>query len=144
MGGIGDRLSPALALPPLEAVLVNPGAALATKDVFAGWAPAAAPEPALDLASLAKLDRERLLAFLAAQSNDLEAAAIEIAPAVAAALAALRGLSGCRLARMSGSGSTCFGIFSSAGEAAAAAKILHGKYPQWWSCATRLGSAAAQ
>jgi 4-diphosphocytidyl-2-C-methyl-D-erythritol kinase len=142
MGGIGDRLSPALALPPLEAVLVNPGAALATKDVFAGWAPAAAP--ALDLASLAKLDRERLLALLAAQSNDLEAAAIEIAPAVADALAALRGLSGCRLARMSGSGSTCFGIFSSAGEAAAAAKILHGKYPQWWSCATRLGSAVAQ
>ncbi len=66
MRGIGERLSEPLTLPPLPAVLVNPGVALATKDVFAGWKPGAAAAAPLDLAALAKLEsRDQLLADIA-------------------------------------------------------------------------------
>ncbi len=141
MRGIGEKLSPALPLPPLHAVLVNPGAALATKDVFAGWKPAADPGVPLELATLAKLDLEQFLRLLAAQENDLEAAAIALAPAIAEVLGGLRAVAGCKLARMSGSGSTCFGLFASAAAAGAVARILAGKFPQWWARATKLGAA---
>jgi 4-diphosphocytidyl-2-C-methyl-D-erythritol kinase len=141
MRGIGEVLSSPLALPPLPAVLVNPGVALATKAVFAAWRPAAAPPAALDLAAVAKLSsRDELWHFLIAQSNDLEAPAIALAPVIAEVLTALRGLAGCRLARMSGSGATCFALFAAAAAAREAAKILRGKYPHWWVKAGTLGS----
>ena len=56
MSGIGEKLSPPLKLPPLPSVLINPGAAVATKLVFAGWKAAASPAVALDLAGLADAD----------------------------------------------------------------------------------------
>ena len=142
MRGIGEVLSGPLALPSLPAVLVNPGVALATKSVFAGWKPASAETVALDAAVIGKLtDTEELLILVAAQSNDLEGPAIALRPVVADALAELRALAGCRLARMSGSGATCFGLFASAGEAAAAEKVLSVKQPGWWARATRLAGA---
>jgi len=140
MHGIGEKLSVPLVLPALPAVLVNPGTALATKDVFAGWVQAKKPAAPFDLAALAKAERyEELLRLLELQDNDLEAAAIALAPVIAAVLAALRALPGCGLARMSGSGSTCFALFSSKAEAAAAEKILSGKHPHWWVRACALG-----
>jgi 4-diphosphocytidyl-2-C-methyl-D-erythritol kinase len=140
MRGIGEILSAPLDLPPLAAVLVNPGVALATKLVFAGWKPVGEPAAVLDLAAVAKMKTsERLLEVLAEQANDLEAAAIALAPAIAEVVAALRGLAGCRLARMSGSGSTCLGLFSSADEAAMAAETLSRKHLHWWVRATELG-----
>jgi len=139
MCGIGEKLSPALALPRLAAVLVNPGTALATKAVFAGWTPGGKPAAPLAIGTLATLDREQFLQALANEPNDLEAAAIKLAPVVADVLASLRALAGCRLARMSGSGATCFALFDSAAAAAAAAAALTGKYPQWWVRATMLG-----
>ena len=142
MRGIGEVLSGPLALPSLPAVLVNPGVALATKSVFAGWKPASAETVALDAAVIGKLtDTEELLILVAAQSNDLEGPAIALRPVVADALAELRALAGCRLARMSGSGATCFGLFASAGEAAAAEKLLSVKQPGWWARATCLAGA---
>ena len=141
MRGIGEVLSAPLNLPPLQAVLVNLGAALATKRVFAGWTPAATPAVPFDLAALAKVQSDQqFFQLLATQSNDLESAATALAPAIADVLAALRALNGCRLARMSGSGATCFGLFSSVAEAAAAAKSLGAKYPHWWVQASGLGS----
>jgi 4-diphosphocytidyl-2-C-methyl-D-erythritol kinase len=140
MRGIGEVLSEPLALPPLPALLVNPGVALATKAVFAAWKPAAAQAPPFDVAALAKLtSADRLTQFLSSQRNDLEAPAIALAPVIADVLAALRALVGCRFARMSGSGATCFAVFASPGEASAAAKILTGKYPDWWVSAGMLG-----
>lgn len=136
MRGIGEILSPPLALPALPAVLVNPRVALSTKAVFAAWQPAP-PAPAFELP--AKLDREQLLQLLLRFANDLEPAAIALEPAIAGVLAALRALPECRLARMSGSGATCFALFSTARAAIAAAKILGGQCPQWWICATALG-----
>ncbi len=141
MGGIGEQLSQGLTLPPLAAVLVNPGVAVATKLVFAGWQASGKPVVPLDLAAMAKLtSRDQLLAVLRTQPNDLEAPAIAIAPVIADVLAALRGCSGCDLARMSGSGATCFGLFGSAADADAAAKILRDKYPKWWAQVCTLGS----
>jgi len=145
MHGIGELLSAPLALPPLSALLVNPGVAVATKAVFAGWKPGAAataPAAPTDFATVAKLTNAReLLEFLAAQTNDLEGPAMVLAPAIAEVLAALRGLAGCRLARMSGSGATCFALFADTAETQAAAKLLGDRYPRWWVRASVLGEA---
>jgi len=133
MRGVGEVLSAPLSLPPLPAVLVNPGVALATKAVFAGWTPAAGHGVAVDLGVVAKLTtRDQLLQFLDTQSNDLEAPAVALKPVIAEVLSALRRLAGCKLARMSGSGATCFALFSTVAAAREGAKILRGKYPDWW------------
>jgi 4-diphosphocytidyl-2-C-methyl-D-erythritol kinase len=134
MRGIGELLSDPLALPPLPAMLVNPGRALPTKSVFAGWKSAGVASAGLDVAAVTKAtSRDQLFALLAAQSNDLEAPAIALQPVVAETLALLRELPGCRLARMSGSGATCFALFATAAAAREAVKTVRGKRPQWWA-----------
>jgi 4-diphosphocytidyl-2-C-methyl-D-erythritol kinase len=141
MRGIGDILSAALPLPRLSAVLANPGVALPTKLVFSRWMPSVDPAQPVDSAALTRMqNEEQLLDWLAGQPNDLEAPAIALAPAIADVLAALRVLPGCRLARMSGSGATCFALFSSAADSASAAKTLRAKFPQWWIAETMLGA----
>jgi 4-diphosphocytidyl-2-C-methyl-D-erythritol kinase len=91
-------------------------------------------------AAQARIPRERaaFLAWLGRRANDLEPPAIAIAPAIANVLAALRKSPGCELARMSGSGATCFGLYRSAHAAAAAARTLGAAHPRWWVCASRL------
>ena len=84
--------------------------------------------------------REALLAWLTSERNDLEAAAIAIARPIADVLHAIAGLEGCRLTRMSGSGSACFGLFDSARAAAAAAQHLAAARSSWWVCAGVLGN----
>jgi 4-diphosphocytidyl-2-C-methyl-D-erythritol kinase len=142
MRGIGEQLSEPLPLPQLPAVLVNPGVALATKHVFAGLNASTQLGAPFDLvAAIAKLEsRDQLLHMLETQPNALEAPAIVLQPVIADVLTVLRGLAGCQLARMSGSGATCFGMFASAVDADAAAKILRAKYPNWWAQACTLGS----
>ncbi len=140
MRGIGEILSAPLKLPALPVVLVNPGVALPTKSVFAGWSRGGPQALTLDVASLAKItSREEYLQLLATQANDLESPAIAVEPVVAEVLVALRALTGCRVARMSGSGATCFALLSSAAAAIEAAKALSSKYPQWWVRASALG-----
>jgi len=140
MRGIGEILSAPLKLPPLPVVLANPGVALPTKSVFAGWRRVDPQALTLDVASLVKItSRDEYLQLLATQGNDLEHAAIDVAPVIAEVLVALRSLAGCRLARMSGSGATCFALFSSAAAAIEAAKALSDKYPQWWVRPSALG-----
>jgi 4-diphosphocytidyl-2-C-methyl-D-erythritol kinase len=80
-----------------------------------------------------------LLAQLASDRNDLEAPAMALRPVIADVLNDLQALPGCRLARMSGSGATCFGLFASGRAAAAAAQALRHKHPTWWVRATTLG-----
>jgi 4-diphosphocytidyl-2-C-methyl-D-erythritol kinase len=137
MRGIGDVLSDPLDLPRLFAVLLNPRVAVATKDVFAALAVPTAGQtaPAAICTGTAALLDE-----IARGRNDLEGAAIELEPAIADALAVLRKLPGCRLARMSGSGATCFGLFDSMDAARGAARRLRVGYPDWWVRATALGS----
>jgi 4-diphosphocytidyl-2-C-methyl-D-erythritol kinase len=142
MRGIGELLSPPLRLPPLPALLINPRVSVATKDVFTALrAPPVARDesPAWADAEWSEADRQSLIDFVARHGNDLEPPAISLHPAIAQALSALRALAGCRLARMSGSGASCFALFDSGRAAAAAARALRAAQPQWWIKATRLG-----
>lgn len=137
MGGIGEALSPAPALPECGLLLANPGAALATPAVFRARSgpfspPAALPRGWADAAAMA--------GDLGALRNDLEAPAIALCPPVAETLAALRALPGCLLARMSGSGATCFGLFADAAAARRAAPLLPAA---WWREAGPLHPAPA-
>ncbi|MEA3061260.1 MAG: 4-diphosphocytidyl-2-C-methyl-D-erythritol kinase [Sphingomonadales bacterium] len=122
--GRGDRLSTApLSLTGTPVLLVNPGAALATADVFRRWTgPGSGPLPADPLAG----------------GNDLEPAAIALAPTVGEALNRLRAAPGVTLARMSGSGATCFGLFESAAARDSAVAVLGAERPAWWRLATCL------
>jgi 4-diphosphocytidyl-2-C-methyl-D-erythritol kinase len=136
LGGIGDVLAPAPALPPVAVVLANPGIALATQAVFAARrgrfsAPSRFAEPVADAAGLA--------AMLSRRRNDLTEAAVGIVPAIADVLARLAACEGVLLARMSGSGATCFALFAETGAARAAATRLSGERPGWWVAAGRLG-----
>jgi 4-diphosphocytidyl-2-C-methyl-D-erythritol kinase len=140
MRGIGERLSDPLPMPRLAAVLVNPGVPVATREVFAALA-----APPLSTLNDAEREfgipaaREELLTFLRAQGNDLEGPAIAIAPIIAEVLAHLRAAPGCELARMSGSGGTCFGVFANETVAIAAARAIMATAPSWWVCPTVLG-----
>jgi 4-diphosphocytidyl-2-C-methyl-D-erythritol kinase len=141
MRGIGEMLSAPLPLPRLHALLVNPGVAVPTKLVFSGWRPSAlrALKRAADFAASPNIqNEEQLLDWLASEANDLEAPAIALEPVIADVLASLRA-AGCRLARMSGSGATCFALFASAVDSASAGKNLRAKFPNWWISETVLG-----
>jgi 4-diphosphocytidyl-2-C-methyl-D-erythritol kinase len=138
MRGVGDVLSAPLDLPRLFAVLINPGVGVSTRDVFAALnlPPAAAPAQAGPPPAASAL-----LAEIAGGRNDLEQPAIELEPAIADVLSVLNKLPGCRLARMSGSGATCFGLFETNAAATTAARTVRVGYPQWWVRATVLGAA---
>jgi 4-diphosphocytidyl-2-C-methyl-D-erythritol kinase len=137
MRGIGEQLSAPLDLPPLPAVLVNPGVAVPTKDVFAALRFTVGPEAEVSEIELPR-EREALIAYLVDHGNDLEAAAISLEPIIADVLALLREQHGCSLARMSGSGATCFGLFGSRNTALAAARGIKARHPHWWVRATVL------
>ena len=134
MHGIGEILSDPLHIPKLFVVLVNPGAALGTKRVFARYdsRKSRAGAKQASRAMLIPQWRSAFIAMLAVDRNDLEPAAIALAPAIATVLEVLRDSSGCRLARMSGSGATCFGIFASSRAAAAATRKIKAAHPRWW------------
>jgi len=140
MRGIGEKLSDPLPLPRLAAVLVNPGVPVATREVFAALAaPCLSTSDATGREARIASGREELLAFLRVQGNDLEAPAISIAPVIAEVLACLRAAPGCELARMSGSGGTCFGVFANEIVAMAAARDITATKPAWWVCPTVVG-----
>jgi 4-diphosphocytidyl-2-C-methyl-D-erythritol kinase len=142
MRGIGDRLGSPLALPRLAAVLVNPGDRLATRAVFEKFDRVGAMRRRAEQPWRIPHDAAGLIGHLAAHGNDLEPAAIALMPSISNVLAALRRSPGCELARMSGSGPTCFGIYRSARGAAAAARTLAQAHPAWWVRATALGHGA--
>ncbi|MFV0474529.1 MAG: 4-(cytidine 5'-diphospho)-2-C-methyl-D-erythritol kinase, partial [Pikeienuella sp.] len=133
MAGAGEDLSPAPTLPRFHLALVNPNQPLSTAEVFAALErrdnPAAPQTPggfrdALDLA-----------AWLRGLRNDLEPPARRLRPAIGEALTALKSAGGCLLARMSGSGATCFGLFAQAAKAEAAARAIAAAEPGWWTAA---------
>jgi len=127
--GIGETLRPAPAMPDAALVLVNPGVALATPDVFRRRSgPFSRPRRIRRAAPTA----EALALTLAARSNDLTAAAIELCPTIDTILNALESSEGCLLARMSGSGATCFGLYRRRGQAARAARAIAAAQPHWW------------
>jgi 4-diphosphocytidyl-2-C-methyl-D-erythritol kinase len=140
MAGAGERLGGPLGLPPLFAVLANPGVPVETPAVFRrlglqpGESRPGAAHPPVPPGS----DPAGLLHALNTGRNDLEAAAVGLAPAIRDALDLLAGEPGCRLARMSGSGATVFGIFDDCRASARAAASLRAARPGWWARATLL------
>jgi 4-diphosphocytidyl-2-C-methyl-D-erythritol kinase len=140
MRGIGEVLSPPLKMPKLAAVMVNPGVAVPTRDVFTklGLKPGGPVRRAAPARALPR-GIEAFVKYLSKHGNDLEAPAIEVQPVIARVLDDIRESKGCLLARMSGSGATCFGIFESPRAATAAAARLSAVQPQWWVKATTFG-----
>lgn len=135
MRGVGEVLDEVPPLPPAHLCLVNPGRALSTPAVFGALA--SAENAALpDMPPLP--DAPALARWLGLQRNDLEAPARGIEPAVGVALSRLGSTDGCLLARMSGSGATCFGLYATRPEAEAAARTLSAAHPGWWVAAASL------
>ncbi len=141
VGGIGERLDPVPGLPAAWLLLVNPRVALPTPAVFAARQgsfslPARWSDATPDLAALVR----RLMGC----RNDLTAPARSIAPAIGEVLEAIEALPGVRLARLSGSGATCFGIFATAAEAAAGRAEIARRHPAWWCAAAPMLTADAE
>ena len=140
MRGVGADLGPTIHLPPLYAVLVNPGEPVETKSVFAriGLAPGeelgAGGHPVIAGDS----GFDTLLSLLRKGRNDMEDAASVVAPVIGSVIAVLSAARGCKLARMSGSGATCFALFDNRHAAAKAAKVIRRDHPRWWTAATIL------
>lgn len=134
MQGIGDQLG-LCHFPPLCAVLVNPGVLVPTPLVFQGLTskenPGMGALPQPDVPS-------DVWDWLVSQRNDLQAPAIAAQPVIGGVLEGLSGLAGVRLARMSGSGATCFGIFEHAEFAKQAAQHIQKAHPDWWVRAVQL------
>lgn len=143
MTGVGEDLPPVETFPMLPAVLVNPRVPVPadkTAQVFRRLrAPALGRHATQTVARTPTFaDGAALLAFLQTQGNDLSPPAIELVPVIDHVLEMLGGTDGCRLARMSGGGPTCFGLFDTAGAAAEAAAWLTARRPDWWVVATTL------
>lgn len=140
MQGIGDVITPLPDVPCLYAVLVNPGVALDTHAVFNALVQKHnAPLPG-DVPK--GLDATGFIDWLRGTRNDLETPAIELAPRIAQVLGVLNVTAGCRLARMSGSGSSCFGLYTDHETAFSAAGRLAEEHPAWWITATHLNAPA--
>lgn len=138
MTGVGEGLLP-LNLPELPSVLVNPRVPVATRDVFSAlglrsgellvgatdvFESPAWPEHGASVAEWVEA--------LSLVGNDLEAPAMRIQPAISAVLSALHGSDGAQLARMSGSGATCFAIYPDRAKAQAASDQIRREHPGWW------------
>lgn len=131
MSGVGEVIEPlASLLPPAAVVLANPGVAVPTPAVFSALDRHDHPPMPRELPRLR--DLAELAAFLGMMRNDLEKPAQGIAPVIAAVRQALSAQPGCRIARMSGSGATCFGLFDDPLSASAAAQSLRRAHPAWW------------
>lgn len=136
MRGVGEQLTEAPELPPCYVLLVNPGIPLSTKAVFENLRGrfSAPPPPLPDRFSHAG----EMAQYLGERNNDLQRSAIELAPEIQTVLDALAQMPGCLLARMSGSGATCFGLFAVAGELGQAANAMARASPGYWISQTRL------
>ena len=137
MQGIGELIEPLPDLPRFDLVLANPGTPLSTAAVFAAVDPACFGTRGKALPEVATLD------WLRRGRNDLEPPARSLLPAIGEVLAALAAAPGCRLARMSGSGPTCFGLFDGPATAKEAAFLLAGSRPGWWVAPCAVGDPAA-
>ena len=140
MEGRGEHVTPVGALPRASMLLVNPGVAVPTGEVFRRLGrtehdvlPAIPPLPRVSEGL------GGLLSYLQQTRNDMEDAARTIAPAIDTVLDAL-GQGGAAMARMCGSGATCYGLFESEAQATEAARKIKAAYPAWWVSATRIAA----
>jgi 4-diphosphocytidyl-2-C-methyl-D-erythritol kinase len=130
MEGRGETLTPLGAMPEFAMLLVNPGVAVSTADVFRGLRRRTGTD--LTRPSGGFSSTSQMLDFLHATANDLEAPACAIQPVIAEVLRDLRKTANVLFARMSGSGATCFALYESRDQATGAAMGLRTRHPHWW------------
>jgi 4-diphosphocytidyl-2-C-methyl-D-erythritol kinase len=141
MEGIGEKISPLMAWPDLNAVIINPRQRVSTGEVFKKF-DSNSPEP-LGLEKIPALGSfDTVISRLLDSQNKLESPAIEIAPVISECLAALRDTDDIKLARMSGSGASCFGLYPNSMSARAAVDRLESEHPDWLAEATILRGVA--
>ncbi|MEM9358227.1 MAG: 4-(cytidine 5'-diphospho)-2-C-methyl-D-erythritol kinase [Pseudomonadota bacterium] len=143
MQGIGDEIyrpkcRSYLPDPDVFAVLVNPGVEVSTAQVFMKLGAPLLVGDGMITPPRPFADRAELISYLDATPNDMQPAAIAIAPIIGDVLGQLARTQKCLLARMSGSGATCFGLFATASDAEDAMRSLQSKHPAWWVATTRL------
>jgi 4-diphosphocytidyl-2-C-methyl-D-erythritol kinase len=138
MTGIGDQLGPLIPLPKMSAVLVNPQVEAPTPKVFAalGLAPGSVLESSAESFDERWRGAASILDFLASSRNDLEAAAVRVAPAIALVRERLAQIPEAIATGMSGSGATCFALFVDRRSATLARRIVATERPDWWVVAT--------
>ncbi|MBH64026.1 MAG: 4-(cytidine 5'-diphospho)-2-C-methyl-D-erythritol kinase [Alphaproteobacteria bacterium] len=129
ISGRGEIITQAPKLPAAWLVLANPGIPLVTAEVFRWFSPTGSQAAPL---KEAPKDLGAMVEALARRSNDLEQPAITLVPQIAEVIEMLSTSEGCMLARMSGSGATCFGIFSDEASADAAAESIGNEQDTWW------------
>jgi 4-diphosphocytidyl-2-C-methyl-D-erythritol kinase len=134
--GVGEQVEPWDGLPPLAVLLVNPNLPLATARVFGALE---AIGERIERAWPPPYEPETFLEWLRASANHLEAPAARLLPPIGGVLATLAAQEGCALARMSGSGATCFGLFTTAAGRDAAAAAVGRARPGWWLTASTIG-----
>ncbi len=139
MTGIGERVSLLADFPPIPIVLVNPRQPLATAAVFRDVAAAPLTAPPASAAPPALATIDDVLTYARCRPNDLQAPAERLLPVIGRMLAHLAACPGALLARLSGSGPTCFALFHTQHEAQAAVAALSADCPQWWVHETTLG-----
>lgn len=136
MGGIGEQIEPLAGLPAVPLVLVNPGVGVSTPAIFK--ARRAAFSEARRFDEIPETLDHLVDLLLDGRGNDLSDPALSVQPVIGDVLARIGETEGCRLARMSGSGATCFGLFSTQNEADRAAASIRDSHPGWWAVSTRL------
>lgn len=134
MTGIGETVRPWPGLGIVHGLLVNPGVPVSTRDIFRSFDAGASKETPRP-----QKHEGDLLSRALSGHNDLQSPAIDHAPEITDVLRAIANQTGCQLARMSGSGATCFGLFERQDQALHAADILKEQYPIWWVQATQFG-----
>ena len=134
MMGIGEIIERIDLSPPLNAVLVNPGTPVSTAEVFRTFDDRDPPEMPSSLP-----DHGDLWMQILQSDNDLQSPAIKIEPIIGDVLREIASQNGCQIARMSGSGATCFGIFENRGHASAAKARILVNNPDWWVTTCRIG-----
>ncbi|WP_336080117.1 4-(cytidine 5'-diphospho)-2-C-methyl-D-erythritol kinase [Thalassospira sp. CH_XMU1448-2] len=144
MSGIGEKLTDLPELPPVAMLLINPGKAVSTPAIFK-----AREDEAFSVSGLWDVQREfasgaALADALSECGNDLTLAATSILPEICDVLNALAREEGCLLARMSGSGATCFGIYDTRDQAEKAAIAIAAQHPDWWISPTEIISQQAR
>ena len=139
VAGVGERLDPAPPLPAFCLLLVNPGVPLPTPPVFARRE---GPFSSAGRFPEALADARGLAALLGERRNDLTEAAVSLVPEISHVLRELAALPGVHLARMSGSGATCFGLLDDRLSARQAARALAARHPDWWITPACVAAAA--
>jgi 4-diphosphocytidyl-2-C-methyl-D-erythritol kinase len=140
MSGRGEKVAPVMGFPFCAVLLANPLLPLATAPVYAALRakPLVVPLSPIEATDFGG-DFEALISYLLPRGNDLEKPAAALVPEIREVLASLAALDGARIARLSGSGPTCFALFATEGEAKRGAVTLAASHPSWWIVPSVLG-----